>query len=284
MGLFSRIKSKFSKKKPTVTLGLALGSGGAKGMAHIGALKAFEEEGISFQVVTGTSIGSIVGALYVKGYSSRDIIEIIESLNRKEFAKNLHPFADMDFAEKFIGQYIEEDIEELPLPYACCATDAESNECVLLNSGNAARACTASSAIPPFFKGVTIEGRRLVDGAFSNSVPADVCKDMGAQFVIGIDLGAFVKPEEEKSRFARMLGSAINAFVPVRYLEDSKTRGYDAADIMLKPNLYAYRATDVSAEAMNAMYDIGYQETKSHMEEIKTALKKLGVEFKKGKA
>ena len=155
---------------------------------------------------------------------------------------------------------------------------------MLLNSGNAAKACTASSAIPPFFKSVTIDGRRLVDGAFSNSVPADVCRDMGAQFVVGIDLGAFVKPEEEKGMLARMLGSAINALVSVKYLEDSKTRGYDAADIMLKPNLYDYRATDVSLEAMNAMYDIGYNEVKSHIDEIKSALNKLGVEFnKKGK-
>ena len=276
MGLFDRLKSKLNKKKP-VRLGLALGSGGAKGMAHIGALKAFEEEGITFDVVTGTSIGSIVGALYVKGYSSRDIIEVIESLNRKEFAKNIRPFAEMDFAENFIGQYIDENIEELPLPYACCATDAETNEGVVLRSGNTAKACTASSAIPPFFKGVQIDGRKLYDGAFTNSVPADICKELGADFVIAIDLGAFIKPDDEKSRFSRLLGSAINAFVSVKYLEDSKSRGYDAADIMLKPNLYDYRATDVSVEAMNAMYEIGYKEARAHMDEIKTALQSAGI-------
>lgn len=276
MGLFNRLKSKFTKKRPA-KLGLALGSGGAKGMAHIGVLKAFEEEGITFQVVTGTSIGSIVGALYVKGYSSRDIIEVIESLNRKEFAKNLRPFAEMDFAEDFIGQYVEENIEDLSLPYACCATDAETNEGVVLRSGNTARACTASSAIPPFFKGVQIDGKKLFDGAFTNSVPADICKELGADFVIAIDLGAFVKPDDEKSRFSRLLGSAINAFVSVKYLDDSKTRGYDAADIMLKPNLYDFRATDVSVEAMNAMYELGYREARSRMEEIKTALKNAGI-------
>lgn len=276
MGFFSRFKSKFSKKKPA-KLGLALGSGGAKGMAHIGILKAFEEEGITFDAVTGTSIGSIVGALYVKGYSSRDIIEVIESLNRKEFAKNLRPFADMEFAEEFIGQYVEGNIEDLPLPYACWATDAETNEGVLLKSGSVARACTASSAIPPFFKGVQIDGRKLYDGAFTNSVPADVCKDLGAQFVIAVDLGAFTKSEDEKSKFSRILGSAINAFVSVKYLDDSKSRGYEAADIMLKPNLHDFRATDVSVEAMNEMYEIGYNEARSRMDEIKTALKNAGI-------
>ena len=72
MGILSRLKSLFGRKQPHITLGLALGSGGAKGMAHLGVLKAFEEAGISFSVVTGASIGGIVGALYTKGYSAAD--------------------------------------------------------------------------------------------------------------------------------------------------------------------------------------------------------------------
>ena len=86
MGLFSRIKA-FLSRKNTVRLGLALGSGGAKGMAHLGAIKAFEEEGIHFDYITGTSIGSIVGALYAKGYTSADMTGVVESLNRKEFER-----------------------------------------------------------------------------------------------------------------------------------------------------------------------------------------------------
>ncbi len=283
MGLFSLLKSKFSHKKEVPLIGISFGSGGAKGMAHIGALKAFEEEKIRFDVVTGTSIGSIVGMLYAKGYSVRDMIEIVESLNRKEFAKNLRPFADMEFAETFLKGYVEEDIEELPLPFAAWATDAETNEGVPLRSGNTAKACTASSAIPPFFRAVQIDGRKLYDGAFTNSVPADLCKELGAQYVIAIDLGAFTRSEEEKSRFSRLLGSAINAFVSVKYTEDSKTRGYAAADLMLRPNLHDYRATDVSAEAMNAMFEIGYREARAHMDEIKTALANIGKSEKKGK-
>ena len=276
MGFLSFMKEKFSRKKQPV-LGLALGSGGAKGLAHLGVLKAFEEENIRFSFVTGTSIGSIVGALYAKGYTARDMIEIIENLNRKEFAKNLRPFADMGFAEEFVGQYVEENIEELPVPYACWATDAETNGGVLLNSGKAARACCASSAIPPFFRGVEIDGRRLYDGAFTNAIPADVCKDLGAKFVVAVDLSAFTKPDEEKSRVARLLGSAINAFVSVKYLDDSKTRGYEAADFMLRPNLYDFRATDVSLENMNKMFEIGYNEAKAQMGALKEKMKAAGV-------
>ncbi|MDE6273898.1 MAG: hypothetical protein K2L87_02485, partial [Clostridiales bacterium] len=135
---------------------------------------------------------------------------------------------------------------------------------------------TASSAIPPFFRSVEVDGKRYFDGAYTNAIPADVCKDMGADFVIAVDLSAFSKGEEEKSALSRLVGAAIGKFVSVEKKEDSISRGYDAADYMLRPNLRDYRATDVSRTAMDKMYEIGYREAKAHMEEIKTALKGAG--------
>ena len=273
MGFFARFKSLFSRKQP-VSLGLALGSGGAKGMAHLGALKAFEEEGIGFDYVTGTSIGSIVGALYAKGFTSSDMTSVVEHLNKKEFARNLRPFSDMDFAEAYIEEYLEGEISSLPKPFAAWATDGSTNEGVLLNEGKIARVLTASSAMPPLFRGVEIGGRRLYDGAFTNAIPADVCKQMGAEAVVGIDLSAFLRPEEEKGRLERLVGSAINAFVPVKTMPDAKTRGYDAADVMLRPNLYHFRPTDLDRASADAMFDIGYQEAKAKMPEIRELLKR----------
>lgn len=276
MGFFSRIREKFSRKAavPPLRVGLALGSGGAKGMAHLGVLKACEEEGVRFSLVTGTSIGSIVGALYARGYSVADMIEIVEGLNRKEFSKNLRPFSDMEFAEEFLSRYVEGDIADLPMPYAAWATDGGNNEGVLLSAGKTARVCTASSAIPPFFRSVEIDGKKLYDGAFTNAIPADVCKNMGAQFVAAVDLSAYQRSDEEKGFFSRILGSAVGAFVPVKYTEDCKQRGYDAADFMFRPDLSAYRATDVSREAMHNMYEIGYEEAKKRMPELKAALER----------
>lgn len=270
MGLFSRFRRK-REKKPV--LGLALGSGGAKGMAHLGALKAFEERGLEFGVVTGTSIGAIVGALYAKGYSVADMWGIVESLNRKEFAKNFLPFSELDFAERLLEEYLEGDVSDLKKPFACWATDAETNAGVLLDAGKTARVITASAAIPPFFRSVEVEGRRLYDGAFTNAIPADVCKDMGADLVIGCDLSAYIRPEEEKSAITRFVGTAVNAFRPVRTLRDAKSRGYAAAEVMLRPNLYDYRATDVSRSAMNAMFDAGYEEARSRMDEVNEAIR-----------
>lgn len=276
MGFFAKLRSLFVRKAPKVTLGLALGSGGAKGMAHLGALKAFAEAGLSFSVVTGTSIGSIVGALYCKGYTWADMVGIVDNLNKKEFAKNIRPFADMAPIEDFLEQFLEGEISDLPLPFAAWATDAESNEGVLLNTGKTAKVLTASAAIPPFFRGVEVDGKKLYDGAYTNAIPADVCRGMGADVVVAADLSAYVKPEEEKGRIARLLGSAINYFVPVKTLENAKSRGYDAADVMLRPNLYDFKPTDVSRAATDAMFEIGYEEAKARIPEIEAAIREAG--------
>lgn len=272
MALLEKVRALFARRRPSVVLGLALGSGGAKGMAHLGALKAFAEEGLSFSVVTGTSIGSIVGALYAKGYSWADMTSVVDSVDRGEFAKNLRPFADLSPIEAFLEQYLEGDFSSLALPFACCATDGGSNECVVLREGKLARALTASSAIPPFFRGVDIGGRKYYDGAFSNVVPADVCREMGAEVVVGIDLSAYARADAEKGRVERWVGSVVGAITPVRTLEDAKTRGYRAADVMLSPNLYDFRATSIDRAAVDAMFEIGYMEAKSRMEEIRKAI------------
>ncbi len=272
MTIWEKFRALFVRKKPSVVLGLALGSGGAKGMAHLGALKAFAEEGLRFSVITGTSIGSVVGALLAKGYSWADMTSVVDSVDRNAFAKNLRPFADLAPIEAFLEQYLEGDFASLPLPFACCATDGESNESVVISEGKLARALTASCAIPPFFRGVEIGGRKLYDGAFSDAIPADVCRAMGAEVVIGIDLSAYVRQDSEKGRVERLVGSVVGAITPVKTLKDAKTRGYRAADVMLRPNLFDFRATSIDRAAADAMFEIGYSEAKSRMEEIRAAI------------
>ncbi len=283
MGLIAWLKEWFARRRRKPVLGIALGSGGAKGLAHLGALKAFEEEGISFSVVTGASVGAIVGALYAKGYSSADMVAIVEGLNRREFSKNLRPFADLTFAEKFLAQYLDGDISSLPKPFAAWVTEGKTNCGVAIEEGNIARVLTASAAIPPYFRSVEIGGKKYYDGAFSNAVPADVCKRLGADLVIGIDLAAFLRTEEEKSVISRLVGSALSYVSPVKYTEDCRSRGYAAADVMLRPNLHDYTATDISAAAMNEMFEIGYREAKQRMPEIKRAIEEATRRVRKKK-
>lgn len=272
MGWLGKLKAFFERKSKMPALGLALGSGGAKGMAHLGVLKAFEEEGIKFSFVTGTSIGAITGALYAKGCTSSDMIQIIEGLSRKEFSKGLNPFSESSFAENLFSGYVEGDFSSLSLPFATWATDGETNEGVLLKSGDLPRALAASSAMPPYFRGVEIGGRRLYDGAFTNSVPCDVCKELGAEFVVGVDLSAFRKSDEERGKIGRFVDSALSMMSPVKYTEDCKSRGYAACDFMLRPDLRDFRATDVSREAMQKMFDIGYEEAKAKMQDLLSSI------------
>ncbi len=280
MGLFVRIKEFFSRRKWQPVLGIALGSGGAKGMAHLGALKAFEEAGLEFSVVTGASIGAIVGALYAKGYSSSDMVGIVEGLNRKEFSKNLRPLADLEFAEIFLEQYLDGDFTSLKKPFAAWVTDAKTNTGLCMQEGKLARVLTASAAIPPFFRGVEIDGKKYYDGAFTNAVPADACRELGADFVVGIDLAAFLQTEE-RGRVARFLGSAIEMLTPVKYTEDSRSRGYSSSDIMLRPDLKEYSATDISRAAMDAMFEAGYVEAKKQIPAIRKAIEEVKHAHKK---
>ena len=281
MRLFSRLKTLFRRKE--LKLGLALGSGGAKGMAHLGVLKALEEAGITFSVVAGTSIGSIVGALYAKGYTWADMVQIVENVNRKEFSRGMNPFSDNAFVENFLSKFLDEDFSSLNLPFAAWATDGNTGEGVLLNSGNLSRALAASSAMPPYFRAVEIDGKRLFDGAFTNVVPCDVCKEMGADFVLGVDLSAYMTPHEEKGKLTRIFDSAIARLTPVKYKPDFKSRGLESADFMLSPKLTGFRATDISRAMTNRMFELGYEEAKENMAALKSAIESARRRLKKCK-
>lgn len=232
---------------------LALGSGGAKGMAHVGVLKALEERGFSFCAVAGTSIGSIVGALYAKGYSATDIGELLKAIDMKSLAFAVLAAGSVAPVKDALDRILDEsDFSELALPFAAVATDAESGEEVVLRSGNVAEAVLASSAMPPFFRNVAIGDKMLMDGAFSNAVPGDVARKLGADFVIGVSLS----PAE---RYVR--GSAAA----------EPQRGILSCDILLEPDLTAYAPTDVTASA--AMYEIGYECVADRFNEITAAMR-----------
>lgn len=280
MGFFQRIKELFSRQRE-VSLGISFGSGGAKGMAHLGVLKALEEEGFKFSYVTGTSIGAIVGALYAKGYTSADMVQIIEGVSRRDVSRGLNPFSDPSFAENFFSNYIDGDFDSLSLPFATWATNGETGEGVLLNRGKVAKALAASSAIPPYFRGVEVDGAKLYDGAFTNAIPCDVCKSMGAEFVIGVDLSAFETPDEEKGKLQKFLDTAISMVTPVKYKPDCKSRGIACADFMFRPNLKGFRAADITRESWNRMYELGYEEGKRGIPDLKAAIEEKRRTLKK---
>lgn len=264
MGLFGWI---FKTNKPKIKLGLALGSGGAKGFAHLGALKAFEENGLHFDVVAGTSIGSVVGAFYSAGYSATDIVELLKRIDfaqlKNLFMMRMDSCGMFKVIDKQIGNL---DIEDLKKPFRAVATQLQTGKEHVFDKGSVAMALCASSSIPPFFKPAIIDGQRYVDGAYTNSIPADVVRDMGADYVVGINLST------KQSK----LGVLSKIFPSYKSdIKEPWKKGYENSDVMLCPDLNGFS----SIEFWNGdkMYDIGYQHALTVIPKIKKDISKLKI-------
>ncbi len=175
-------------------LGIALGSGSARGWSHIGVLNALEESGIKVDYISGTSIGSVVGAVYSIG----DIKEF-EKFARSIDWKSIVSFIDVTFPGsglipgkklfKMLSEYYKDIlIENLPVPYCAVAADVLTGEEIRFSSGRVTDAVRASVAIPGVFTPFKFAGRILVDGGIVNPVPVNVVREMGAEVVIAVDL------------------------------------------------------------------------------------------------
>jgi NTE family protein len=194
------------------TIGLALGGGAARGIAHIGVLQVLEENGIFPDYVAGTSIGSLIGGLYAAGISAtrmqmltsstrwRNLLTLnIPSISLANvslaggnlpFLENATAFFDLtrliDWIDNVLGGPV--DFTQLNVPFAALATDLVSGETLALNKGPIAPAIRASCSVPGIFTPVRREGRMLVDGGVSHNLPVSVVRDMGADYVISVDL------------------------------------------------------------------------------------------------
>lgn len=178
----------------TALIGIALGSGVARGWAHIGVLRALSEAGFSPGVVAGTSMGAVVGASF-----AADKLELLEDFARSMTPRQMFRYLDVNFAGSGIlngnrlGERLEETlghyrIEDLPTPFAAVATELGSGHETWLTRGPLVQALRASYALPGIFKPVNIGGHWLIDGALVNPIPVSVCRAMGARIVIAVNL------------------------------------------------------------------------------------------------
>lgn len=188
-------------------VGLALGSGGARGWAHLGVLQALREKNIQVEYVAGTSMGSVVGAFFAaeREDTLRRLAEHLDwrrlgqffweiSLSRSGLTDGKRLLEEMS---KLIGV---KDFRELTLPFRAVATDLDTGGEVVLRAGNLAQALRASLSIPGVFSPVTIGKRLLVDGGLVNPVPVNVAREMGAQVVIAVDVSQGIVPEKKPPR------------------------------------------------------------------------------------
>ncbi|MEW5826013.1 MAG: patatin-like phospholipase family protein [Candidatus Bipolaricaulota bacterium] len=176
-------------------IGLALGSGGARGAAHTGVLKVLQREGIAASCVTGSSIGALIGAAYAAGLPTERIEQEWLATGIPKVVRGLLPTfprsglsSGSEFRKLLVGLFGNVRIEDLPLPFAAVACDIDTGERVVLRRGPLVDALRASTAIPGLFHPVRWEGRILVDGGMVDPVPISECRRLGATFVIAVDI------------------------------------------------------------------------------------------------
>lgn len=262
-------------------LGLVLSGGGAKGMAHVGVIKAMEKAGLKADYVVGTSMGSVVGGLYALGYNSEELEQIIRSIDWELLLSNRVSFETISFEEKeYYNRYLLEfpitegkisfrsgliegqtlsdvlhyytwpannyvSFDEFPIPFRCVATDISTAQPIVFDSGYLHSALRSSIAIPTVFSAYDLDSTAVVDGGVVNNFPVDVAREMGADIVIGVNVS------EEDFVASKDLGS-FAAILMQLAMSESLRRTKDniaATDIYIKPDLGVYSTGSFNAYA-----------------------------------
>ncbi|MCG3119379.1 MAG: Outer membrane protein assembly factor BamA [bacterium] len=262
------------EKPPRLRVGLALSGGGAKGFAHIGVLKVLEEAGLPVDCIAGTSMGSVIGGLYAIGYTADSLAALAQQENWSDFFNDAINRRDLPMEEKnWDGRYIAgfpirqhnvqlpaglvagqkisallarltwpvhhvSDFKELPIPFACVATDLETGAAVTLDHGFLPEALRASMAIPTVFTPVRLDNRLLVDGGLARNFPVEDALHLGADIVIGVDVGAPLATAEKLNSLLSIIDQAMS-FYPAA--ENIKQRRL--CNILITPDMAGFTAT-----------------------------------------
>jgi NTE family protein len=246
-------------------IGLVLSGGGARGIAHLGVIKALEETGLQFSSISGTSAGSIIGALYSYGYSTNDILKIIIEIKAFKFLKpalNMKGLLKMDVIHKFLEQYIQNDsFETLKIPLHIAATNVKKGETTYFNSGSLIKAICASSCIPVLFQPVELNGDLYIDGGILNNLPVepirDECEILIASHSNPIDHNFEVKNVRFLMERALMLAITRNVY-------ERKAK----CDFFIEPSgLEPFKVLDLGKA--KEIFGIGYREAIRQIEEQK---------------
>ena len=288
-------------------VGVVLSGGGAKGMAHIGVLKVLEKAGIPVDIVTGTSIGSIVGGLYAIGYNAHSLDSMVRTqdwtyvITDKEDLRNQSLFdrkkqntylfttgltlgkrdlgagglirgknlAEL-FQKLFVGYTDSLDFnKDLKIPFACVATNIMDNSEVVFHSGRLPQAIRASMSIPAAFSPVRMGNMVLVDGGLKNNYPVDVAREMGAEIVIGVTLNGKPKTAEDITGTMKIVGQIIDVNCVNKYTENKAI-----TDLWMNVDPHGYSTASFTSEAIDSLIRYGEEEAMRHWDEI-VALKKL---------
>jgi NTE family protein len=295
-----------AQQRPKV--GLVLSGGGAKGIAHIGVLKAIDSAGLKIDYVTGTSMGSIIGGLYSIGYSGKQIEDITKKLNWDELlsGKPIYKFVGIDEKDEF-GQYSLEvgikkgkpqlatglidsqelwlilnrlflpaynikDFSKFSIPFKCISTDLSNGKAVVLSSGDIVKAVRASMAIPSVFTAVDSDKTKLVDGGIVRNFPVKDVKQMGADIVIGVNLFTGL-PDIDK------LNDVLDVFYQITQYRDAEdlVEEKKLCNLVIEPPLEKYSAG--SFDATDSILDIGNEIGKQYYPYFKRLADSLNAKY-----
>lgn len=248
-------------------IGIALSGGGARGIAHIGVLKALEENGIFPEVIAGTSAGAIVGALYASGKSPEEILAVVEKskvYKTIKFRMPLKGLADLSYLSELLAQNIKLDsFEALSKKLFVSISNLNSGEMEIVDKGKLFEVVTASSSIPFIFKPVEIDSQYYVDGGLMNNLPAEAIRDK-VDFLIGVNVMPVLKKEADT--FQNMFRIAGRVFeMSIRSNAKPSLR---LCDVVIEPqaladfNIFSFNKT-------KELYEIGYKAALKMMPEIR---------------
>ena len=295
---------------PRKKVAVVLSGGGAKGVGHVGALKVIERAGVPIDIITGTSMGSIVGGLYAIGYHADALDSIVrhqdwnalildrEDLSRQSIeerqrqnsyiistglsfskdrrlkgggiirGKNLH-----SLFERLVAGYSDSiDFNQLPIPFACVATNLVDFTEYDFHSGYLAQAMRASMAIPAVFTPVRIDSMVLVDGGMRNNYPADLARQMGADIIIGISVTDNPIPADELDKPSNILMQILDINTKNKYQENLAL-----TDVMIKVDTQGYTAASFTSQALDTLLRRGEEAAMAHWDELAQVRQRLGL-------
>jgi len=257
---------------PEPKVALVLGGGAARGFAHIGVIRVLEQERIPVDMVVGTSVGSLIGALYAGDRDSFDLEWTAFQLTQDDIFdfRLMNTIVGMGYAkgdklEAWVNQKLKQrNIEQLKIPFAAVATDLNWGYKVVLDRGSVAKAVHASSAIPGVFEPVNHVGKMLVDGGVVDNIPIDVAREKGADLVIAVDISEDLGNTNIKNVLDVLLQSTNIMFA----LNVEHARG--GADVLVTPRVGSVSMLDFSRkkECMQA----GIEATRAALPKIRAAI------------
>jgi NTE family protein len=245
--------------KPKINVGLALGGGGARGLAHIGVLKVFEQEGVPVDRIAGTSVGALIGSLYAAGSTTEDLEQMAHDIGWSSLTNYsnlsmvrlimLQTLLSSDRMESYLRQRMGDiRFDQLKIPFVCAATDLQTGERVVFREGLVVPAARASATIPGLFSPVVFRHRYLVDGGLVSNLPTDLVRSIGADIVVASDVSSDYSSVEPKNVFSTITQAV---YIQGQQINRENRR---LADVVITPKLENISPTDLtrSAECIDA--------------------------------